>query len=116
MTDPEQAARIAAAVAASGITYGLVVYEVGKLLEARGDEYPEPRWLGTLEPAAVERWLADVEPGVVVTVGAVGSPRELDELETAVPDLRAAWVAPELELDDEAELVVRHYDVKGSSA
>jgi hypothetical protein len=116
LTDPEQAARIAAAVAATGITYGLVVFEVGKLLEARGDEYPEPRWLGTLEPEAVERWLGEIEPDVVVRVGAYGSPRELDELEAAVPDLRDAWVAPELAIDDELELVCRHYDVKGSSA
>ena len=104
MSDPEQVARIAAAVAASGITYGLVVFEAGKLLESRGREYPY------VDAAELRR---ELEPGDVARLVLVGTPAELDALELE-HDLRGAWVAPEREAgtrgDD--ELVLRHYVVR----
>ena len=113
MTDPEQAARIAAAVAASGITYGLVVLEVGRLLEARAASYPV-----LVDAESLRRQLAELdEPGAIAHLTLVGTPAELDELELE-HELRDAWLPPEDEAgthgDD--ELVLRRYLVRGSRA
>lgn len=113
MTDAEQVAKVGAAIAASGITYGLVVLEVGRLLERRAADYPV-----LVDSESLRRTLAELdEPHAIAHLTLVGTPRELDELELE-HELRDAWIPPEHDagMHGADELVLRRYLVRGSGS